>query len=342
MTFIAYSNAKAGYLTLYYKKIYRTLAWNNEECMKKALIFGIDGFVGKYMANELKENGYDVYTSSRNGRGEAYDGWYSCDLNDSEQVKNVIAEVNPSHIINLAGQTNVGISWRIPKLTVETNVCGAINIMEAVHQYNMECNILMVGSSEEYFGKEGALIESDVLNPSNPYGISKMMLEHFCELYREQYGMKVFFVRSFNHTGVGQNDNFVIPSWCKQVAYITKCRKSGIMKVGNLDIIRDFSNVKDIVNAYRLVIESADDSIIYNIGSGVGISLKEILNHVISLSDQQISIQQDPRLIRPIETTYSCANISLISNNLNWTPRYNIFDTVEEIYSYYYDKTVTK
>ena len=306
--------------------------------MKKVLIFGMDGFVGRYMADEMMRNGYDVYASSRHGSRDDYDGWYNCNLNDFEQVKNVIAEVSPTHIINLAGQSNVGISWRIPNRTIDSNVCGALNILEAVHQCELEASVLMIGSSEEYDKSDVPLTEESAIKASNPYGISKVMLENFCELFRQRYGMKVHYVRPFNHTGVGQNDNFVIPSWCKQVAAITKSGKPGEMWVGNLDIVRDFSNVKDIVNAYRLVIESDDCHVVYNIGSGRGTPLREILDNVIALSDQEITVKTDPKLIRPIEKCFISCNCDLIKKNLGWQPKYDMKQTVEEIYQYFLTK----
>lgn len=309
--------------------------------MKKALIFGMDGFVGHYMADELIENGYDIYACNRFGSpSNPYNGWYSCDLNSFDQVKNVIAEVSPTHIINLAGQSNVGISWRIPKLTIETNVCGAINIIEAVHECDLDCSILMIGSSEEYAVSDKDLTEESTLGASNPYGISKMMLERFCEIYRKRYGIKLHYVRPFNHTGLGQTDNFVIPSWCKQVAEITKSGRSGKMLVGNLDIVRDFSNVKDIVRAYRMVIESDDCYVIYNIGSGEGVQLRSILDHVRSLSDQEILVEVDPKLIRPIENPYICCDSTLLKEKLGWKPQYSIYATVEEIYEFYMNKKI--
>lgn len=306
--------------------------------MRKALVFGMDGFVGDYMANELIANGYEVYASSRHGtKMKAYDGWYACDLNDADQIKNVIAEVNPTHVINLAAQSNVGISWKIPKRTVEANVCGPLNLLEAIHQCELDCEILMIGSSEEYGISDKSLSENDRLDASNPYGISKMMLEKFCDLYRERYGMRIHYVRSFNHTGIGQNDNFVIPSWCKQVATISNSGYPGEMSVGNLDIIRDFSNVKDVVRAYRLVLESDDTKTVYNVGSGEGVPLRKVLDYIISLSTQQIEVKVNPKLIRPIENPYICCNSDLLKNELGWEPEYDIYMTVKEIYEYYMD-----
>ncbi len=304
--------------------------------MKKALVFGMDGFVGDYMAKELLVNGYEVYASSRHGtKLNTYDGWYACDLTDADQVKNVIAEVSPTHIINLAGQSNVGISWKIPRRTIEANVCGPLNLLEAIHQCELDCEILMIGSSEEYGMTDSNLSESDKLDASNPYGISKEMLEKFCFLYRERYGMRIHFVRSFNHTGIGQNDNFVIPSWCKQVAGITKSGHPGEISVGNLDIIRDFSNVKDVVKAYRMILESDDCNIVYNVGSGDGVPLRKILNYIISLCEYPVEIRVDPKLIRPIENSYICSNSNLLKNKLGWEASYDIYKTVKEIYENY-------
>lgn len=305
--------------------------------MGKALIFGTDGFVGKYMADELKSHGYDIYGAGQNaGKShKEYSIWYSCDLLDGDDVKNIIAEVNPTCIINLAGQSNVGISWKIPRRTFEVNVCGAINILESVVQCGTDCDILMIGSSEEYDISEAPLNEQSRLNPSNPYAISKMALESFCDFYRRRYGMKIHFMRAFNHTGIGQTDNFVIPSWCKQVAEISQNNADGDIRVGNLNIKRDFSNVKDIVRAYRMIIESDDYDVTYNVGSGDSIELQKILEYIISLSTQKVSIKVDEHLIRPVENPVIHCDNSLLKKRLGWKPEYDIYMTVREIYEYY-------
>ena len=151
--------------------------------------------------------------------------------------------------------------------------------------------------------------------------------------------MRIHYVRSFNHTGLGQNDNFVIPSWCKQVAAISKSGKPGEISVGNLDIIRDFCNVKDVVRAYRMIIESDECNKVYNVGSGEGIPLRKILDYIVSLSDQPISVKINPKLIRPIENPYICCNSDLLKSKLGWTPEFDIFQTVKEIYEFYLDST---
>lgn len=305
--------------------------------MKKVLIFGINGFVGKYLSKEFLDNGYEVVGSSRMGQYPLKDlsASYVCDILDSDQVKNVISETAPDIIVNLAGRSSVGISWRIPRNTVEVNVCGSLNILEAIRTCDMDCKVQLIGSSEEYDEAKVLLNESMPLKATNPYGISKMMLEHFAEIYRQHYGMKVYFVRAFNHTGIGQTDTFVIPSWCRQAAAISLSGRDGKMTVGNLEIIRDFSDVRDVVRAYRLIVESNKPEEVFNVGSGRALSLKEIIDYIRELSKQSIQLEMDTKLIRPIENSVICCDHSKITRMLGWEPEYDIFDTIKEIFEYY-------
>lgn len=306
--------------------------------MNKVLIFGINGFVGGYLTKEFLNYGYEVYGSSRVGetrQKNEYVSTYVCDLLDGDQVKNVISEVNPDIIVNLAGRSSVGISWRIPRNTIEVNVCGALNILEAVRTCDMDSKVMLIGSSEEYDISDTPINESMSIRATNPYGISKATLEGFATSYRERYGMDIFFVRAFNHTGIGQTDSFVIPSWCKQAAAISGSGAPGVMSIGNLDIVRDFSNVKDIVRAYRLILEHNDSKKIYNVGSGKATALKDIMEYLCSLSKQPIELSVNPKLIRPVENQYICCDRSELTKDTGWEPEYDIFDTVKEIFEHY-------
>ena len=150
-------------------------------------------------------------------------------------------------------------------------------ILEAARKQPRMPKVLLIGSSEEYAPSDEPLSETSPLDANSPYGVSKVMQERFASLYRARYGMKVYCVRPFNHTGVGQRETFVIPSWCKQAAEISRSGKPGVMRVGNLDVKRDFSDVRDIVRAYRMILESEDCETIYNVGSGKAIALRELL-----------------------------------------------------------------
>jgi GDP-4-dehydro-6-deoxy-D-mannose reductase len=302
--------------------------------MKKVLIFGIGGFVGRYLSEEFKKNGYEVAGSDvrRTDSIPEYVSFTAADLLDGDVVKALVADVSPDMIVNLAAVSSVGLSWKIPQTTVSVNVVGALNVLEAARALDHKPRVMFIGSSEEYQASDRPMDESTPLDANNPYGISKVTQERFARLYRSQYGMKVYCVRPFNHTGVGQRDSFVLPSFCKQAAAITKSGAPGVIHVGNLAARRDFSDVRDIVRAYRMIIESDESNTIYNVGSGQAYGLDELLNYIVSLSPQKIDVQVDPERVRPIDTPLICCDHSLITERLGWKPEYTIFDTLKCMY----------
>ena len=307
--------------------------------MKKVLIFGASGFVGSYLSQEFIDNGYKVVgTDKVNGPMLPTEvEFYETDLMKNSDVENLINNVAPDIIVNLAAISSVGASWNIPQTTVQINVVGALNIMEAARKSEKKPKILFVGSSEEYVISNTLIDERTELNASNPYGISKVTQEQFAKLYRDQYGLKVYCVRPFNHTGVGQRESFVLPNFCKQVAEIEKSGKSGVIKVGNLQVKRDFSHVKDIVRAYRMIVESDNCEQIYNVGSGEAHSLEDMLTYIIGLSNHNIEIEVDQSRIRPTDQPVICCDYSLIQKELGWEPKYNVFDALREMFDYFKD-----
>jgi GDP-4-dehydro-6-deoxy-D-mannose reductase len=308
------------------------------EAMGKVLIFGIGGFVGRYLAQEFVNARYEVHGSDVNQPVTLLEGvgFTKVDLINAENVLRLVTDINPEMIINLAAISSVGLSWNIPQTTMMVNVVGALNVMEAARKQVLMPKVMFIGSSEEYEVSNKPISEETKLNANNPYGISKMTQEKFAELYREQYGMKVYCVRPFNHTGVGQRDSFVLPSFCKQVAEIEKSGRPGVIKIGNLAARRDFSHVKDIVRAYRLIIENDDicDQI-YNVGSGKAYGLDEMLQFIIGLSNQNIKVEVDPARIRIVDTPVICCDRSLIGRKLGWEPEFSVFDALREMYEYY-------
>lgn len=305
--------------------------------MEKALIFGVGGFVGSYLSREFIEHGYAVIgtdkTSSFLLPSEVE--FYKSDLLETDAVERLVNKIQPDIIVNLAAISSVGASWNIPQTTMQVNVVGALNIMEAARKSVRKPKILFVGSSEEYVISDFPMNEDRQLNASNPYGISKVTQEQFAKLYREQYGLKIYCVRPFNHTGVGQRDSFVLPSFCKQVAEIENSGKPGVMKVGNLKVKRDFSHVKDIVRAYRLIVESDNCELIYNVGSGNAYSLEEMLRYIVSLSSQEIKIEVDRSRFRPTDQPVVCCDYNLIKTELGWEPQYTVFDALKEMFDNY-------
>ena len=305
--------------------------------MSRVLIFGAGGFVGSYLCKEFLNNGYKVSGTDK-GEGSALPSevdFYRTDLMQANEVEKLIGQIQPDIIVNLAAISSVGDSWNMPQTTMAINVIGAFNIMEAARKSEQKPRILFVGSSEEYVISENPLDENTQLNANNPYGISKVTQEQFAKLYREQYGLKIYCVRPFNHTGIGQRDSFVLPSFCKQVAEIDKSGKDGKIQVGNLKVKRDFSHVKDVVRAYRMIVESDNCNQIYNVGSGNAYSLEDMLTYIIGLSNRHIEIEVDQNRIRPTDQPVICCDRSLIGKELGWEPQYNVYDALREMYECY-------
>ena len=302
----------------------------------KALIFGIGGFVGRYLTEELKAHGYEVAGSDiMPSCGLEGVGYHEGDLLNAEFVAGLVEKVKPDAIVNLAAISSVGASWKIPQTTIQVNVVGALNILEAAGKHARDAQILFIGSSEEYSQKDGAINESDPLCGNNPYGISKMTQEQFVECYRARYGLKIHYVRPFNHTGIGQRDSFVLPSFCKQAADLEASGIPGEIRVGNLTAKRDFSDVRDIVRAYRMRLESPDDRVIYNVGSGKAYGLDEMLDYIVSLCTTDVKVVVDQERFRPIDTPIVLCDNSLIKEKLGWEPEYSIFDTLKGMFEYY-------
>lgn len=258
--------------------------------------------------------------------------YYDMNILDKQRVEEILEECKPDYLINLAAISSVGLSWNIPDKTMEVNVIGTLNILEAVHKKCPKCKVLLIGSSEEYEMKNEPLKEKDTVNANNPYGISKIAQENFAKLYKQKYGLDIVCTRSFNHTGIGQLEQFVIPSFCKQVVEIDKSGKPGKIYVGNLSAYRDLSDVKDIVKVYRALLENETEELIYNVGSGKVYKIEDLLNYIISLCNQKVEIVIDREKVRPIDTPYICCDNSKTAKYFEST---DIKDTIKEMYKYY-------
>lgn len=172
--------------------------------MKKVLITGAGGFVGKYLIKEFKDNGYTAIACDIK-KTENIDNdipYFDMDILDKERIQSVFSEVKPDYIINLAAISSVGLSWKIPEKTMEVNIIGTINILDAVRKVIPNAKVMLIGSSEEYVQKQEPLKETDLLDGNNPYGISKIAAENIAKMYAKSYGLNVVCTRSFNHTGI--------------------------------------------------------------------------------------------------------------------------------------------
>ncbi|MCQ2062121.1 MAG: GDP-mannose 4,6-dehydratase [Fibrobacter sp.] len=278
------------------------------KALPRTLIIGAAGFVGGYLVRELENAGHSVTAVDIP----------QINLLDKESVEHWIETSHPDYVVNLAAISSVGASWKNPVQTVEVNVRGTLHLLDAVQKFAPGAKTLLIGSAEEYARKDSPINEDDPLEASNPYGITKIAQENFAELYRKKYGMKIVCTRSFNHTGVGQTTAFAIPSFVKQVADIFKSGHPGEIKVGNLSAIRDFSDVKDVVRVYRLLLENENKFNVYNVGSGIANKLSDLLDYIVSLAEMEIKISTDPEKFRPVDLPYQCADNSRIKELGYW------------------------
>lgn len=299
----------------------------------KALITGSLGFVGGYLRQELEKNGYQVVGADI----RPDDLTYAVDLTNAEQTEQLIAEVRPDTIFHLAGQADVGRSWKIPALTMQINVVAAVNLMEAVRKTDPGIRMVLIGSSDQYgrLGAAGASVtEETEMKPCSPYAISKRAQEEMAILYANSYGMNISLTRSFNHGGAGQRRGFMIPDFASGIAAIERGQQDHML-VGNLSSRRDFTHVKDVVRAYRLIAEKGRSGVVYNVGSGVTYSAQEVLDMLIGMAKCRVQVKQDPNRMRPSDTPVICCDHSRLTADTGWQPEYTLRDIVAETLEYY-------
>lgn len=303
--------------------------------MATALILGSNGFVGPWLARELLSHGYHVCASDVQQRPCARlrcDSYEPADLLDPTSLSDLLSAVRPDQVYNLAAVSSVGRSWRDPALTMRVNVEGVVNLLENCRFLDPMPRVLLVGSSEEYAPSAEPLSEDARIAANNPYGISKEAQGRVADMYFHEYGLPVYRVRAFNHTGPGQASTFVLPSWCRRVAEIEKSCKSGTIRVGNLDVARDFSDVRDVVRAYRLLVESERVGEVFNVGSGETWPLRVLLETICEFCPQEISVKVDPALLRPNDNPVICCEASKLREAVDWVPIFQIKETLRNLY----------
>lgn len=309
--------------------------------MKKVLVTGIDGFVARYLYDYLLKSGYDVYGTTIN---ETYKNdkikTFKMNLLNAENVNDVIKNMKPDMIFHLAGQSAVGLSWQKPVLTINVNVNGTLNLLEAVKNNNINPKVLIIGSSDQYGiikPKNCPIKETQSQIPQSPYGISKKTQEELGKLYVKVYKMNIIFVRAFNHIGAGQSENFVVPDFASKIVKIEK-GAIPVLKVGNLDTLRDFTDVRDIVRGYVMLLENGKIGESYNIGSGNVIKVKDILKKLVSLSYKEIKVEIDKEKFRPVDVPIVQCDNSKIKEDTGWKPEISIDETLKDVLEYWRGK----
>lgn len=304
--------------------------------MVTALVLGANGFVGQWLARELREHGYRVCASDVQPKPSTWlvcDFYQSSNLLEVDTLAHLFEVTQPNQVYNLAAVSSVGQSWRNPALTMRVNVEGTVNLLEVCRTMDSKPKVLLVGSSEEYAPSGEPLSEDSPLAATNPYGISKEAQGRIADMYFREYNLPVYRVRAFNHTGPGQASAFVLPSWCRQTAEIERSGQPGSIRVGNLEVSRDFSDVRDVVRAYRMLMESDCAGEVFNVGNGISRPLRELLDLIISFCSQEVTVEVDPVLLRPADNPVISCDASRIESALGWKPSFPIESTLYDLFS---------
>jgi len=314
----------------------------------KALITGISGFAGSHLAEYLLSLNFEVFgTIKWRSRLENIEHiidkikLFECDIRDASAVKYVLNESKPDYIFHLAAQSYVPFSWRAPSETLTTNITGELNIFEGVRELKLDPFIHIAGSSEEYglvYPEEVPIKETNPLRPLSPYAVSKIAQDLLGYQYYKSYGLKIIRTRAFNHTGPRRGEVFVSSNFARQIIEIEKKKREPVIYVGNLEAVRDFLDVRDVVRGYYLALKKGTPGEVYNIASGRGIKIKELLNKLIEMTHQNIKIITDPARLRPSDVELLIGSNEKFKNATGWQPEIPFEKTLQDLLSYWRSK----
>lgn len=334
----------------------------------RVLVTGITGFAGSHMAEFLlNQPGVDIFgTYRRRSRLDHLDhlgeklhmiepgvanietlekafepgkiNLIDCDLLDAFSVNKLIGAVRPQRIFHLAAQSHVPTSWNAPAATLQDNILGQLNIFEAIRASGIDPLVQIAGSSEEYgmvYPDEVPMRETNPLRPLSPYAVSKVAQEMLAYQYFQSYGIKSIVSRGFNHSGPRRGENFVDSSFARQIALIEKKIQEPVIYVGDLSSKRDFTDVRDTVRAYWLLLEKCKPGEVYNIGSETTRSMQEVLDLLLTLSRVKVEVRVDPTRLRPSDVKILWSDSSKFKQATGWQPRISYEQTLKDLLDYW-------
>jgi len=316
----------------------------------KVLITGITGFAGSHLADYILKNHPDVkvfgivrWRSRMDNILHIQDKItsFEADLKDMGSLKKCLAEIKPDRIFHLAAQSFVPTSWTCPAETFAINSIGQINLFEAALSLNLNPRIQIAGSSEEYgqvFPDEIPMKETNYLRPLSPYAVSKVAQDLLGWQYYKSYGMFIVRTRGFNHTGPRRGEVFICSNFARQIAAIEKGKKEPVIHVGNLEAKRDFSDVRDIIRAYWLSLEKCKAGEVYNIGRGDAITMKDMLEKLMSFSEVNMDIKVDSKRLRPSDVPILLSDSSKFRAETGWEPIIPFDQTLEDLLNYWRER----
>ena len=316
--------------------------------MKKYLITGYSGFVSRHFLAYLDTTEPHAFVKGLDVQPPPFQNqsfknirvnFEKTDLLDQDRVESIIFNFQPDYIVHLASYSSVAFSWREPILSFRNNMNIYLNLLESVRKLNLPARILSIGSSEEYGNvdeKNLPLTEAHIPKPLSPYAVARVSQEMISRVYVDGYGLDIVMTRSFNHIGPFQRDIFVISSFARQLVEIEKSgEKRGELVTGDLSIVRDFTDVRDVVRAYDLLLKRGKSGEIYNVCSGRGKSLKEIVHSMAGILDVRIQTRLDKKLIRPNDNKAIIGSNDKIRRDIGWVPEIPLTESLKDVIDFW-------
>ena len=307
----------------------------------KVLIIGAAGFVGGYLIHHLhNEKHAEVYATKlpQEQLDTEEADIYDLNILEPDTILPLLEAIHPDAIIHLAAQSSVSVSWKKPGLTVDINIKGTIHLLDAIRSLDYTPRVLLIGSGEEYghiLPDETPIRETNHVRPGNIYAATKACQNMIGTIYTDAYHMDIMSVRAFNHIGPKQSEIFVVSDFCKQVAQIEAGQMEPVIRVGNLSAARDFTDVRDVVRAYALLLEHGRTGETYNVGSGHAIPIEEILHRILAQSSASIEVTIDPAKLRPVDIPIIEADITKLQKDTGWTPKHSLDATIRDVLTYW-------
>lgn len=314
----------------------------------KAFITGIAGFAGRHLTKYLLENGHEVAGLEADDVNElkpfidSHDvKIYHGDLRDEVIVAKALKQAKPDTVFHLAAQSSVRLSFENPQETFSVNIMGALTLLETVTKIGFPIKVLMVTSSEVYGSlkpEECPVTEEHHLRPINPYAVSKAAADLMAFQYFKVYQTPIFVARAFSHSGPWQKTVGVLSDWAFQVAKIDLGLSQPVLKVGNMNVQRDYTDVRDVVRAYADIIEKGKPGEAYNVCSGKGYHLSELLEKYQKLTDKKIKISTDQSRMRPSDIPILIGSNEKIIRDTGWKPTIPIEKTLEDTFKFWRER----
>jgi GDP-4-dehydro-6-deoxy-D-mannose reductase len=300
----------------------------------RVLVTGSTGFVGGHLVEQLtREPGLEVFSLDRRLEavppGVAHS--WAADLGDGLAVREAVAEARPDAVVHLAAQSSPQRSWQHPSDTFRVNVGGLLNVLESLRGLELRPRVVVVGSSEEYGRITPAdlpLREDAPLRPLTPYASSKVAQGVLALQYTLSAAIPTLRTRTFHHTGPRRGESFAESSFARQIAEIEAGLRPPVLQVGNLDAVRDFTDVRDVARAYRLLLDRGTPGEVYNVCSGVGVRIRDILGHLLALSRVEIEVRVDPARLRASDVPAVVGDPTRLREATGWVPEHSLRDTL--------------